>query len=67
MKVFWRLVLSVMVVGAAVAVAEEQKEESNLGNVGRGFVSVVTCPLELIRWMAYDGAQYTVPGLSLIH
>lgn len=62
MKAIVRVMLCVLVMAGTV-LAEEQKEESNLQVMGRGFVNIVTSPLELFRWMAYDGAQYTVPGI----
>jgi len=63
MKNSVRIVLCVLIMAGAV-MAEEQQSENNLANMGRGVVSILTSPFELLRNMAYDGAKYTVPGVA---
>lgn len=64
MRMIARVCMCVLVLaGVAMAEEQQQQENNNLANIGRGFVSIVTSPIELLRCMAYDGAQYTVPGV----
>jgi len=63
MKTIVRVCVCVVVLAGTVFAEEQQQENNNLANIGRGFVSIVTSPLELLRCMAYDGAKYTVPGV----